>query len=279
VLAATALAAQAVLVVDLDSQIGSSVLLTNGNEVTSWLNQGTGGSAYDALGLVGTVLYPSTSTSPTALSGLDMGSTRNALQLAPAGANQAALLNFSSNGKDGFTVFVAFKADAIVADPVRNTVLVNHGNAATANSFGLKYDQTGTMNLFMGGVSYNKGGSNLKVEVGDTIVYGVRYTASTGGFEFWDSKNDSVLTGTSVVNGNFSSTQPLYLGGSGNNQQWLEGMIGEVLFYDNVLTQQQFSDAQAALVNTWIEVVPEPSTISLVGLAGLGLFLRRRHSR
>ncbi|MCU0786823.1 MAG: PEP-CTERM sorting domain-containing protein [Verrucomicrobia bacterium] len=276
-LAATAMAAQAALVVDLDSQIGSSVLLANGNEVTSWVNQGTGGSAYNALGLIGKVLYPSASTSPTALSGLDMGSTRNALRLAPAGASQNALLNFSSNGKDGFTVFVAFKADSILLDPVRNTVLVNHGNAATANSFGLRYDQTGTMNMFMGGVLYNKGGSDLKVEVGDTIVYGVRYTAATGAFEFWDSKNDSILAGTSVANGNFSSTQPLYLGGSGNDQQWMEGMIGEVLFYDNVLTEQEFSDAQAALVNTW--VVPEPSAISLAGLAGLGLFLRRRHSK
>jgi hypothetical protein len=86
-LAVTALTAQAAMVVDLDSPIGSSVLLANGNEVTSWVNQGTGGATYAALGLIGTALYPSPSTSPTALSGLDMGSTHNALRLAPAAAS------------------------------------------------------------------------------------------------------------------------------------------------------------------------------------------------
>ena len=38
---------------------------------------------------------------------------------------------------------------------------------------------------------------------GDTIVYAFSYDASTGGFQFWDSKNNGSLTATSTPAGDF----------------------------------------------------------------------------
>ena len=77
-----------------------------------------------------------------------MGDNRNGFRLFDA-AEQDAFLDFTgaAAANSGFAVLVAFRADSIQGGNIRDTVFVNHGNAATANSFGLKY-QGGTPQFF-----------------------------------------------------------------------------------------------------------------------------------
>ena len=201
------MSAQAALLIDYDAQLSSSVLTNASGKVTNWQNQGTGGSDYDAIPGPGTVLYPSSSLSASGKNGVDFGTVRNGL-VAASSAEQDAFLDFAggASGNSGFSVLVAFKADTVDASS-RNTVFLNHGNAGNANGFGLRFNSAGSMELFLNGTVYTNGGANAVVAAGDTMVYGMTYTAATGAFEFWDSKNDSSITGTTTINGNFSTSQ------------------------------------------------------------------------
>ncbi len=177
------------------------------------------------------------------------------MDLFPA-AKQPGFLDFTgaaqTNG--GFSVLVVFKADSVVSAAInansRNPVLVNHGNSATTNTFGLRFDATGTMETFLGGTVYQKTGG-LKVSAGDTIVYAFSYDALTGAIQFWDSKNNSSLLATSRPFGNFASPQSMKLGTSDNNQQQFNGMIGEVKIFAGKLGSATLITEAQALTTKW----------------------------
>lgn len=75
-----------------------------------------------------------------------------------------------------------------------------------------------------------------------------------------------------------TGTGPLAFGDSiltiGNNDRVPNGFIDDFQLYDEVLTQSQIS----FLFNNPGSVIPEPSSMTLVGLCGLA-FLRRRRGR
>jgi alpha-galactosidase len=206
---------------------------------------------------VGTSTWPGTGA--TDRSGIDLLSV----------IKQANWLDFTpvtggARNNSGFSVLVAFKADSVLADSGDNTVLVNHGNSSFTDTFGLRFDASGTMETFIGGTVHKKT-SGLKVSAGDTIVYGFTYDAPTGEFQFWDSKNNDSLVATSTPAGDFVRDQPMRLGVSGNNTQQFNGMIGEVKVYAGKLNSEVLISEGEALATKWGATQPINPTLDSDG--------------
>ena len=83
-------------------------------------------------------------------------------------------------------------------------------------------------------------------------MLGFNYNASTGDYEFFSSTDGTTDTGTIAASGNFSSTQPLYLGTSENGGQFMDGMVGEVQVYNMVLSSSEFATRAEQLVGKWV---------------------------
>ena len=263
---ATAISAQAALIQHLIATNGSPSVLTNASgTVTNWLDiSGNGNDTANAGAIVRTPKWPSTSLSASGESGVDMGTTRNGLRAWSVPA-QDAWLDFtgSAAGNSGFAVLVAFKADGITGS--WNPIFANHGNPATLNSFNLSTQSDGQLVFAALGTVYPRSGP--KVTAGDTVVVAFNYNAATGAYEYWDSKNSSSAVGTIAANGNFSSVQVVYLGTSENGGQWLNGMIGEVKVYNNLMTTNDFTNAYQDLVARWVTPSSAilPPTVSAIG--------------
>jgi hypothetical protein len=257
-----AIGTNAVLIQHLDADVPSSVINLSG-QVLTWFDQS--GNANDASPTTGagagTPLFPSASLSGSGKAGVDLGinswpvagiTNRSGMDLFSV-AQQPNWLDFTGSAltNGGFSALVAFKADSVITnDSARNTVLVNHGNAAIANSFGLRFNAAGTMEAFLGGQTYLKA-NNAPVKAGDTIVYGFNYDELTGVIEFWDSKNNSSLIATNIAYGNFASTQKLRLGTSDNNAQQFDGMVGEVKIYAGKLSSAAMIAEGQSLATKW----------------------------
>jgi hypothetical protein len=69
--------------------------------------------------------------------------------------------------------------------------------------------------------------------------------------ELWDSESGLTATAT-VPAGDFSHTTALFLGGSANPDQRMEGFIGEAKIYRGSMTPSEFVAEQTALVTKWI---------------------------
>ncbi len=223
-------------------------------------------------GIIGSPRYPSTSLSASGLSGVDAGTNRNGFRLWSTSA-QDAWLDFTlpqgsggAQGKSGFAVLVAFKVDGDPVSTNRNIVIANHGNPAANPSFVLKYE-TGFPACYIGsGTSnpqYINTAPSAALQAGDTVVFAFNYAAASGAWQLWDSKSGTTLSNTATANGNFSSSQTLYLGTSENNAQFINGMIGEVKIYDSALDAGAFATERSALANKWIVTPPFPAPTNL----------------
>ena len=256
--------AQAALILDLDATVPGSVVTNASGVVTDWLDQSGNGNNAGDLPRIGNPVFPSASLSASGLAGVDMLPTRAGYRLFDA-SEQDSWLDFSgaASGNSGFAVLVAVKVDGLTG-AARDTVFVNHGNAATAASFGLKYE-AGKPTVLMGGTVYAKSGT--LVAAGDTLIMAFNYNAATGAFELWDNKNGTSLTNT-VAAANFSSTQPLYLGTSENGGQFINGSIGEVLVYNEFLDATTFSNKYTELTEKWAVAssILAPAGLSAVGV-------------
>jgi hypothetical protein len=266
-----AVSTNAVLIQHLDADIPGSVISVGGQLLT-WFDQTP--NLNDGLPTVGIPLHPSASLSGSGKAGVDLGANswaagvtnRTDVQLFTS-ANQNKWLNFTgaalTNG--GFCALVAFKADSIQTGNARNTVLVNHGNPDVAQSFGLRFNENGYMQAFLGGTSYLKT-NNAPVKGGDTIVYAFNYDERTGVIEFWDSKNKLTLTATNLPYGNFTSDQRLRLGTSDNNAQLFDGMVGEVKIYAGKLNFAALIAEGESLATKWGATVASTTDFYLLNL-------------
>ena len=118
----------------------------------------------------------------------------------------------------------------------------------------MKYEG-GVPQVILGGTSVNAGAGAAVVAAGETVVLAVNYDKATGNMEVWDSENNTSASVTKTA-ADFSSTQYMFLAGSENNGQGMDGMIGEVKIFQGVLTPQEFADEQTALVGKWIDTTP-----------------------
>jgi len=251
---ATALPA---LYVHYDASDAANVTVDVSDVVTSLTDLSTSGFDATQAGGAGTLLYSAPGNlSPTGLKGVDTNNGPHNKLLVLSAAEQDALLNFpgAAASNTGFAALVVFKADT-VAGSTRNLVLASHGNATTSpGSFIMKYEG-GIPQVVLGGTSVNAGAGAAVVADGETVVLAVNYNKATGNMEVWDSENNTPASVTKTA-ADFSSTQSMFLAGSENNGQGMDGMIGEVKIFQGVLTPQEFADEQTALVQKWRDGVP-----------------------
>ena len=259
------LSSQAALICDLDATVPGSVVTNVSGVATDWVDQSGNGNNAGTETRIGNPTFPSASLSASGLAGVDFKSTRNGYRLFSV-AEQDSWLDFTgaASAKSGFAVIAAVKVDAVTAGQ-RDTVFANHGSAANANNFILKYEG-GQVTAVMAGETFAKSGGT-PVTAGNTLIIAFNYNASTGAFELWDSNNMSSLTNSKAA-ANFSSGQPLYLGTSENGGQYIDGMMGEVLVYDEFLDATTFSNKYTELSEKWTVAagILPPSGLSAIGV-------------
>ncbi|WP_424313463.1 LamG-like jellyroll fold domain-containing protein [Haloferula sp.] len=254
---ATPFSPVATLYYHLDATDVGSVSVVNTNEVTEWVDL-SGNAEFPAVPAVGTMLYPSSSLSPTNLAGLDAGFltieeevevvTKTTL-LTFNGAEQNSWLDFTSptgaQPYTGFTVFAVVKADSILGGNQRDVVM-----SSSQASFRLGY-QGGIPEFWLNEGMLQNSPETQVIFAGDTVVLAVNYNAGTGSVELWDSATRSTSM-TTVAAADFSNSASMFLGGSTNPDQYMDGMIGEVKIYRGVMTPSEFAAEQTALVTKWI---------------------------
>ena len=240
----------------LDASDGATVTTNASGEMTLWADKtANGNDAVDGPG--DPILWPSASLSGSGLAGMDVRTNRANITAFDSVATDA-FLDFSGDAStnSGFTALVAFKADFVTQDNTRNIVMGTQENLGGAlNGFGLRYDR-GVMMAFMNSsgtkTAIRKDGpTDLEVVDGDTIVLAFTYKTANGAMALWDSKNNTVATGTTAPFGNFTSSDPLYLAGSGNGGQYMDGMIGEVQIYSTTLSEAELVSRGEALALKW----------------------------
>jgi len=238
-----------------DASDVANVTLENTNEVTDFAD--LSGNNYNAdVGSLTAVLYPDATQSATGLDLLDMGETNNRLRTLLPG-EQDALLDFTpttgaADGNSGFSFFVVTRVDALFATDsiIRDVVLGNTGN--TAAGLVLKF-QGGSPKLYVGGVEAE--GPSAVPEAGDTLVIAANYNNVTQQLEFWNSKANASVT-VNVAAADFSTGAAIFIGGSNNPDQYMDGAIGEVKFYQGRMSAVDFAAEQVTLTQKWITGSP-----------------------
>ena len=212
----------------------------------------------------GDVLYPDAIQSATGLDLLDMGATNNRLRtLLPTGTEQSNLLDFTPStggaaANSGFSFFVVARVDSILDGNV-NAILANNDNTLTGG-LQLRLDGAGNApRLYLGPDT----GASVSVVngsapgAGDTLVLAANYDSVTGVLEFWNSNAVSSATVTVPVPlGQFSTGKAIFVGGSNNVTQFMDGAIGEVKFYQGRMSAVDFAAEQFALTEKWITGSP-----------------------
>jgi hypothetical protein len=195
-----------------------------------------------------------------------MGASNNRLRtLLPP--EQDALLNFAPDtgtgageaaGNSGFSFFVVARVDALLDGIIRDVVLGNAGN----ENAGLVLKLAGEYpELHLGGVEAKN--SSVVPEAGDTLVFAANYNNVTQQLEFWNSKANASVTVT-VPAADFSTAAAIFIGGSNNPDQYLDGAIGEVKFYEGRMSPAAFAAEQLALSEKWITGSPSTDFTSWV---------------
>jgi hypothetical protein len=237
-------------------EANSNDVLTVSGDVQTWFDQT--GFFNDALDGPGSpVTFPSSTLSGSGLAGVQTtGTNQSTLQLF-TGAASDAFLDYTPDGaaftNSGHAALVAFTADSVTA--ARNPVL---GNATSlGGGFGLRFvNDSGEMQAIVGGTSTTKGAATqFRILAGDTIVFGCTFSAPSGQYLFWDSKNNSTDTNNAPLLQDHSGDAVL-LAGSGNSSQWFDGMVGEVKIYQSRLSYSQLVSEGQALATKWGATVP-----------------------
>ena len=233
------------LLAQLDGSVAASVTEAS-TIVSAWADQTANGFNASSTGGVGTVLYPSSNTSLSGLSGLDMGSAAKSTLVWFSSAQQDQWLDFSSGAGalpyGGFAVFAVVHPDTVLSGVNRDVVM-----SSTESEFALRYEGGRPQVRLGSSILQGKAGA---VTAGETVVLGVNYNAATGELKLFDSKSNTTSTAT-VAAADFSSASAIFLGGSSNPDQFMKGMLGEAKVYRGAMTPTEFGNQQAELAYKW----------------------------
>jgi len=235
-----------VLIQHLDATNSASVSTNGLGEVTQWNDlSGNGNHAVDGEG--DPVLWPSTSVSPTGLSGMDVRTNMASLNLFDSNETDA-FLDFSGAAvsNNGFCMMVAFKADMVRPEFAHQVIL---GNSSDFDELTLRVGSDRALQAKLGPTIVTL---PANVQDGEFVVIALNYKVNNGLMEFWDSNTDSVSTGTAAIYPNFSNAQPLSIGAAGSTTRMLDGMIGEVKIFSSYLSASDFETERLSLVEQWI---------------------------
>lgn len=257
------------LIQHLDAGNAESVLKDSSDLIIGWNDlSGAGNNATASQGKV----YYHNSNPEDGRAWINFGNEQNSLQLFGADSSDNWLDQSSGNG--GFCVLLAFKITRIIGN--WNDLIGN--SSAVSAGFGLRYSDKGTIQAYLGGKTINKNGINLSA--GDRVVYALNYNATTGSYEFWDSRNNSSVTGT-IANMDFSLDAPVTLGATSGDARYFDGMVGEVQMFQNSLSQEEFfSECQKLLLKWVVEEdeteapTPNPASFSVPPKAISGSLVR-----
>ena len=133
---------------------------------------------------------------------------------------------------------------------IRDVILANRGDITAGIHLRL---QGASPELYVGGV---KAEDTSAVPVaGDTLVIAANYNSVTGDLEFWNSKADASVT-VNVPAADFSTAAAIFIGGSNDPNQYMDGAIGEVKFYQGRMSAVDFAAEQVTLTQKWITGSP-----------------------
>ncbi|MDA9260928.1 LamG domain-containing protein, partial [Puniceicoccaceae bacterium] len=237
-----------------DASQGENVTAVTNNEVTALADNS--GNAFNATadGNGSAIQYPSASASSYGVTGLDVPATADSKLLTFTSAQQDEWLDFSRGGAaqaySGFTIFAVVKPDAVGV--TTDVVFSNHGNSGTTESLSLRYT-AGKPTIWLGGEENNR---SAVVAAGETVVLAVKYDSVAGELRFWDSESRTTGQNNDVAAADFSSVQNMYIAGSLNNSQGMDGLFGELKVYRGAMTDQEFEDERNALMAKWVQNAP-----------------------
>jgi len=236
------------LVQDLSALNAGTITTDASGNVTAWAD--TSGKGNNASPKFGSVTYPASNQFASGESGLDLGATRNSLQLLDA-AKTDALFDFTgaASGNSGFAIVVSVRVDALNTD-WSDVIGITSSN--TAGGFGLRYSLGGRIQSYMGGNTYQRDSGDVRVAAGDSIVFAINYNASTGEYQLWDSLNNTIVSWT-VPAGDFSTGADgtLRLGEFSYGTRYIIGSVGEVKIYDHALSASEFTNAIVDTTLAW----------------------------
>ncbi len=243
-------AADAAKIVHLDATNPYSVK-TDGSDVTSWVDMS--GAGNDATADLGTVAYPSPYISSGGFAGVDFVGGRNRMELLTS-LETDALLDFAGSATGGFAIFIVVQDDP---DTVKTsqTDPIGTNSFNTSAGFGLRTKDTQMASYLVGpsgGVSINE--NNIMNE-GETYIHAMSYDAATGvvSVYFLTSDGDELTETDVLAAADFSNANPLTLGSTGNSNRYLEGFLGEVVIYDELLSTVDFDYQLDVLARKWIQ--------------------------
>ena len=242
----------AALIQHFDASNSTTVLLEGS---TVLVIEDISGNGRDGTPGRGGVEYPSAVISPTGLTGLDMGSTRNDLIALPATVADE-FLNFQDEAaaRTGFSLAVAFIVGELTGD--EQYVL-----GTTHVGFNVRIRSNGQLGLRLRNGNISSG--NATVEPGDTVVLTLTYDAASGAYSLWDSLNRNLVTGSENSNIDFPEGNNLRLGEArttGSSSNHFRGVVGEFQLHDEPLSASTAFELQRDLTLKWtgesVEIPP-----------------------
>jgi len=221
-------------------------------KVSEWLDvSGAGNDAVADAG--GVITYPSSFIGSGGLAGVNFTGGSYRMEILTI-LESDSLFDFTGDASEnsGFAMFTAVMDDPDPDGSTHNIRDVLGNSSTTGTGVSMRHKVGGDLTVFIG----TGGVTNSEVvDNGETFVQAVNYDAGTGVFTVLDNADDQVTTMTDTVPaGDFSSAQyALTIGYTKSDNRYLEGFLGEVIIYDNVLSAEDFAYQFDMLARKWVE--------------------------